>query len=178
MLELLLVLVVAASIILMGVRFLLQRQRWQSGFSQVQDSVQTMLQASRSYFFMQCQQWQFPFAAKTISADDLIKQNLLNTNSSITNSWGQPFQVVIDGTQRPVLIKVSAVMDRLPGSTPDINYYARLSGATANNNSLTWATSVNAEIDKADPNLWVLSQSLRYFTKNLQTNAASNACMG
>ncbi len=178
LLELLLVLVVAASIILMGVRFLQQRQRWQSGFSQMQDSVQTIVKASKNYFFMQCQGWSFPFAEKSVTEKDLITQGLLQKNSNVANPWGQPFQVVIDGTTRPILIKVSAVMDKLPGSAADYNYYGRLLSATVNNNTLTWTTTVNIETDKAQKNLWVLSQSLRYFTKSSQTSAASNACLG
>lgn len=177
LLELVLMLVIVA-IMSVGILHYFHYQRWQRNVDQVQQSVQQVLYASNSYFHAQCGQWIFPFNPRTVTEQQLVDAGLLANKALVKNPWGDLFTISIDGRQRPVLLKVSAKMDKLPGVNPSNDYYAKLLGATANNNELTWTMTVTAEVDKVHSNLWLMGHSLRNFKKALGDDSTSNACLG
>lgn len=202
LLEILLVLTVAALIFVLSIRQYSQFL-WSRDVAQIQQSVTQLLQAVNVYYYANCANVDFHPPYVNINYELLKKAGGLENSTRIKNPWGQKFVVSIISAQEntqeiqgPFLLQVSA---DFPNYADRIDALARLLNAEKiNDTQLAWtrlpSQSINHEsfsimssggwvpiiggssigsLPVSTNSLWLLRSNLETFKKVENKNAGN-----
>lgn len=170
LLEVFLVLGLAALILLMGFRQYSQ-YKWTRDVTQIQQSVTQLLQAADVYYYANCSSSFKVIIGQPLSCADFVSAGAFRDNDqcnkTLTNPWGQAFQVSIisltaSGETASYGLAVSAALTKFSGNNSLLKQMASLLGGVWQGDGavIVWTRLPTASISHIQvgviaPNGWV-----------------------
>lgn len=171
LLEVLLVVALAALLIMIGLRFYVQF-RFQQQIAVVNQSIVILSRAMSDYYYLNCSAGELPLH---LNITDLTAAGVLDTSmaSLVNNPFGQGFQLVFNlqaaapqSQQQRYTIVITAVFDKVGNQS--ITGLAQLLAADpiVSGDMLTWTSRPGARQPDTDNSFWILHSYLQYFGNN------------
>lgn len=177
LLELMLVLVLAAIITFMGIsRYQLYRR--DKDIAAIQQNIYLLFQATDVYYHITCNASQ-PFS---VTIQDLKNANLMPMLFKTELATLNDYQVSASNigttakTQKPIYMLQVSVTLNVPSST--LNWYQQLLNATSTQGQLViWQKLPSFSVQTMSSGLWIMNTGLRQFKENnTMTQQGDNSC--
>ena len=175
LLELVLVLLIAASIIFLGVERYQTYQR-NKDIQALQQNINLIFQALNNYYHSNCKASQ-TFTVNISNLPVNVLANLNKTNLASPSSYQVSATLIgsTQQTQKPIYkLSVSATLN-VPSSTIDL-YQRMLNASSSSGTTLTWVKLPSYTIPTTSSGLWIMNTGLRAFKENTTSAQGDDTC--